>query len=141
MLIMENQYAYIDNQGYILEITETPIETPTITGYISQNLEVGNRLEEDDLKKLNTVIQMMKTAEEKELNQKITNINIEDVNDYIITMESENKIVHFGNSSSINDKFIMLKAVLADNEGQKGEIYVKNLNKVYFRADVREEGE
>ena len=140
MLILENQYAYINNQGYILEISETKLEVPTITGYTTENLEPGNRLAQDDLEKLNTVIQILKTANEKELGNKITSINIEDGNNFLITMESESKLVHFGDSSNINDKFIMLKAVLADNVGVKGEVFVKDLNRVFFREDFREEG-
>ena len=140
MLVSENQYAYMNNQGYILEISETKLELPTITGYVTENLEPGNRLIEEDLEKLNTVIQIVKTAKEKELDGKITNINIEDENNFLITMESEGKLIHFGDSSNINDKFIMLKAVLEDNVGVKGEIFVKNLNKVFFRENVREEG-
>lgn len=140
MLLLENQYAYINNQGYILEITDVKLEVPTITGYVTENLETGKRLIEEDLKKLDTVIQVIKTAGEKGLENKITNINIEDEKDFLLTMESENKLIHFGDSSNINDKFIMLKAVLEDNVGQKGEIFVKDLNKVFFREDFREEG-
>lgn len=140
MLEMENQYAYINNQGYILEISETKLEVPTITGYITENPEPGNRLIEEDLEKLNTVIQIVKTAKEKELDNKITNINIENQNNFLITMESESKLIHFGDSGNINDKFIMLKAVLEDNVGIKGEIFVKDLSKVFFRENVREEG-
>lgn len=140
MLITENQYAYINNQGYILEFTEVKLEVPTITGYITENLEPGNRLEQEDLGKLNTIIQITKTAKEKDLDSKITNINIEDENNFIITMESESKLVHFGDSSNINDKFIMLKAVIEDNVGVKGEIFVKDLNRVFFREDFRKEG-
>ena len=140
MLLTENQYAYINNQGYILEISETKLEVPTITGYITENLEPGSRLSEEDLEKLNTVIQIIKTAKEKGLDSKITNINIADGDNFLITMESENKLIHFGNSSNINDKFIMLKAVLEDNVGVKGEIFVKDLNRVFFREDFREEG-
>lgn len=140
MLVLEEQYAYINNQGYILEITGEVLEVPTITGYTTENIEPGNRLEQKDLEKLNTVIQIMKVAKEKELDSKITNINIEDENDFKLTMESENKIIHLGNSNKINDKFIMLKAVLEDTVDEKGEIFVKDLNKVFFRENVREEG-
>ena len=140
MLVLENQYAYINNQGYILEISDIKLEVPTITGYITEILEPGNRLIEEDLEKLNTVIQILKTAKEKGLDSKITNISIEDEKDFVITVESENKIIHLGDSSNINDKFIMLKAVLEDNVGVKGEIFVKDLNKVFFREDFREEG-
>lgn len=140
MLALEDKYAYINNQGYILEISEELLECPTITGYITENIEPGNRLEQEDLKKLNTVIQIVKIAKEKELDDKITNINIENEKDFLVTMETENKIIHLGDSSNINDKFIMIKAVLKDTVEQKGEIFVKDLNKVFFRENVREEG-
>lgn len=140
MLLLEGKYVYINNQGYILEISETKLEVPTITGYVTEKLEPGQRLEEVDLKKLNTVIQIVKTAEEKELDKKITDINIENERDFLITMESESKLIHFGDSSNVNDKFINIDAVLKDTIGQKGEIFVKDLNKVFFREDFREEG-
>lgn len=140
MLITENQYVYINNQGYILEINEEKLELPIISGYITENFEPGSRLAQEDLEKLNTVIQIVRTANEKELDNKITNINIENENDFLITMEGEGKLVHLGNSSNINNKFIMLKAVLEDNVGVKGEVFVKDLNKVFFREDFREEG-
>ena len=71
MLALENQYAYINNQGYILEISDVKIEVPTITGYVTENLEEGKRLIEADLEKLDTVIQIIKTAGEKELDKKL----------------------------------------------------------------------
>lgn len=140
MLALENQYAYINNQGYILEISDVKLEVPTITGYVTENLEEGKRLIEADLEKLDTVIQIIKTAGEKELDKKITNIDITDEKDFLITMESENKIIHFGNSSNVNDKFININAVLKDTVGQKGEIFVKDLKKVFFREDFKENG-
>lgn len=140
MLVLENQYAYINNQGYILEISEIKLEVPTITGFITGSIEPGNRLEEKDLLKLDTVIQIIKTANEKGLENKITNIDIADEKDFLLTVESESKLIHFGSSSNINDKFINISAVLNDTIGQKGEIFVKDLNKIYFRENVREEG-
>lgn len=140
MLLLENQYAYINNQGYILEICETKLEYPIITGYITQNIEPGKRLQEEDLEKLNTVIQILKTAKEKGIDKKISNIDIENEKDFLIEMENEKKLIHFGDSRNVNDKFIMLKAILEDNLGKKGEIFVKNLDRVYFSEDYSEVG-
>lgn len=136
LLLEDSQYAYINNQGYILEITSEKLEVPTITGYITKGIEPGNRLMVEDLQKLNTVIQIMNTAKVKNLAAQITNINIENEKDFLITMESENKIIHFGDDSSVNEKFVKLIAVLEDTVGQKGEIFVKNINKIYFRKEV-----
>lgn len=140
MIVLENQYAYINNQGYILEISDVKLEIPTITGYATESFEPGQRLNEEDLEKLNTVIQIMKTAKEKGLDTKITNIDMEDKEDFLISMESENKLIHFGDSKNISNKFINIDAVLKDTVEQKGEIFVKDLNRVFFRENFREEG-
>ena len=132
----DGQYAYINNQGYILEKNLEKIQVPVITGFITKNLEPGNRLEVADLQKLNTVIQIMNTAKQKELAAKISHINIADNKDFLLTMESENKLIHFGDSTYINEKFVKLLAVLEDTVGQKGEIFIKNIDKIYFRKEV-----
>jgi len=125
--IEEEQYAYINNQGYVLEINSEKIEKPVILGFTSENLEAGNRLNVADLKKLNIVVKIMNTAEDREIADKISNINIENDQDILITMESEEKIIHFGDEKSINDKFVKLMAVLADTERTKrGNIFKKH---------------
>ena len=40
----EEQFAYINNQGYILEISSEKIEKPIILGYSTENIEPGKRL-------------------------------------------------------------------------------------------------
>lgn len=134
--LSETEYAYINNQGYILEINGEKLNLPTIEGYITEETEPGSRLKVEDLKKLNTVIQILNTAKEKGLTEKITNINIEDEQDLLILMETENKLIHFGNSKGINDKFVKLTAILEDTKDEKGEIFLGDINKVYFRKEV-----
>ncbi len=134
--IDDTHYAYINNQGYILELSNEKLELPTIAGCVTEYIEPGNRLDVADLKKLNTVIQILNTAKEKGLAEKITNINIEDEQDFLVTMENENKLIHFGNSKNINDKFVKLIAVLEDTVEEKGEIFLKNIDKIYFRKEV-----
>ena len=45
-------------------------------------------------------------------------------------------MIHFADSKSINDKFVKLVAVLEDTVGEKGEIFLKNVDKIYFRKEV-----
>ena len=103
---------------------------------VTENLEPGSRLDLADLKKLNTIIQIMQSAKIRQIGDKITSINVESVNDYIIAMEEEQKIIHFGNEEKINDKIIKIIPVMEDNQGIAGEIFVEDINKVYFRGDV-----
>ena len=136
MIEKDESYYYINNQGYILEQNSETIDAPIIEGFTTEELIPGNRIELADLKKLNIIIQIMQTAKSKEIAEKITTINVESDLDYIISMEEEQKTIHFGSGTTINDKIIKIIPVLEDNIGVPGEIFVQNVNKVYFRGDV-----
>ena len=60
MLQYGNGYVYIDGQGYILEISDQKIDKPIIKGYSTPegDLQLGNRLKEEDLQRLDTVIKI-----------------------------------------------------------------------------------
>lgn len=136
IIAKEEGYAYINNQGYVLEISSEKPELPSIEGFTSEDITAGNRLELADLKKLNIIIQIVNSARENNIAEKISSINIESDNDIIIKMETELKTIHFGNGTRINDKIIKIIPVLEDNLGVSGQIFVKDIDKVYFRGDV-----
>lgn len=114
LALEESQFAYINNQGYVLEISTDTIEKPIILGYKTETIEEGTRLNLEDLKKLNHVIKIMKATEEKGVLEKVTSINIENNQDIILAMDDEGKVIHFGDEKNINDKFVKLIAVLED---------------------------
>ena len=64
MLEFANGYVYINNQGYMLEISEEKLEIPIITGYVTpvENIVPGNRLQTEDLKKMETVLKIMEVG-------------------------------------------------------------------------------
>ena len=78
MLKFANAFVYINNQGYMLEITETPIEVPVITGFETpiDDIKEGNRLCVNDLMKLEDVIKIMNSANETSLAKRITSVDI-----------------------------------------------------------------
>jgi cell division protein FtsQ len=139
MLQYANTYVYISNQGYILELSQTPINVPIIEGFSTQQDQIkeGNRLEVEDLEKLDTVIKIMAAAKSKNIDAIITNINISNAQDYVLTISSELKTIHFGDLSNINEKMIWIQEIIDKNKGKNGEIYVNNPEKrVYFREKV-----
>lgn len=135
MLQLENSYAYMNYQGYILEISENALEVPTIIGYktSSETITPGARLDVEDLKKLQDVIKIIKASENTSLEGKITKINIEDTNNYILTIASENKTIKFGDSTNEKIKMLKIEAIIKETKGEKGEIYFQNLEKTIFR--------
>lgn len=121
-----NGYAYINNQGYILEISEQKLDLPVIQGISTEADQVteGNRLNEQDLSKLETVIQIMNICKDYELDAKVSAIDITNKSDYILYMQDENKTIHLGDESNLSNKMLYVPAILEENKGKEGTIYV-----------------
>lgn len=137
IILYSNSYVYISNYGYILEISNEALSIPLIEGYTTTKEKIvpGNRLQSEDLQKLNTVLKITESMETNEISDKITSIDISDKNNYIIKMENEGKIVYLGNASNINDRILMLKEILIKEANFKGGIFMQDLNKIYFRQE------
>lgn len=141
MIEKDNQYLYMSNQGYLLELSPEKLELPILQGLETtvDDLVVGNRLCQSDLEKLETVLRMVNLAKENDIASYITRIGIEDDEDYKLVMETEQKIVHMGDASNLSDKMLNVKAILEKEKGVAGEIFVNvDLNNEYpmFRQNV-----
>lgn len=128
-------YIYIDKQGYILEISNEVEKLPEIKGFSTstENLVPGNRISDDDLEKINTAQKIIENIKNNEIESEITSIDVSNTNDFCVIMQGEGKKIHLGNASNINDKILMLKEILTKEKGKTGEIFIENLEKVYFR--------
>ena len=142
MLGILNSYAYINNQGYILEINEEQIKAPVITGYSTREEEIvpGNRLNEEDLIKLEMVIKIMDTISVNGITEIVNEINIADKNNYTLIFSEEGKTVFLGDGSNLTDRIgVYLKAILQNEKGKSGEVFINgdlNQDKVFFREKV-----
>ena len=138
MLEYANSYAYINNQGYILEITNEKLDLPILIGYDTDlsTTTPGNRMDIDDLKKMDTVIRIYETAKSNEIGNLITKINISDSKDYILILDTEGKTVHLGECADLNTRILYLKSILEKTKGKNGEIFLNmdlNTDDAYFR--------
>ena len=138
ILQKENQFVYINNQGYILEISNNALQVPVIRGYLTQDLTPGKRLDVKDLKKLDTVIQIIEIAKSNGIKDIITGIDITDEKNFILDIPSEGKSVQFGDDSNINIKILWIVDLINREKGIEGEIIVNvpDIKKVYFREKV-----
>lgn len=138
MLKFANAYVYINNQGYMLEMSETPLELPTIIGFETPTEEIkeGNRLIVEDLKKLEDVIKIMNAISENTLSATIDNIDITEKTNYKLTINSENKIINFGEATNINVKLLKIEEIIQKEKGKEGEIYFQNSEKTVFKEKV-----
>ena len=89
------EYAYINTQGYILEITQNQLNLPIITGISTKEEEIkpGNRLNNKDLTELEIILKIISAMKENQLDKEVTSIDISNKNDYIIYMQNEKKVM------------------------------------------------
>ena len=135
-----NGYAYINNQGYILEISEQKLDMPVILGVSTdaEQIVAGNRLNTKDLEKLETVIQIMNICKSYELDKKVSSIDITNENNYIIYMEEEKKTIYLGDNTNLSNKMLYVPAIIQENQGKEGTIYVDGDMNSNFKPRFRE---
>lgn len=133
-----NSYVYINNQGYMLEISEQPLNLPIITGFETkiEDIKEGNRLVVNDLKRLEDIIKITESAKNNSLGNIISSIDIAEKNNYKIIISSEGKIVQFGEATNINIKLLKIEEIIKQEKGISGEIYFQDSEKTVFRELV-----
>lgn len=141
LLEYSSAYAYIDNQGYILEISKEKIDNKIkISGYVTsiESIIPGNRLCQEDLQKLNVISQINNISNNIGIQNLITSINIEK-NNYSLYLESEGKKVELGDNSNLETKLLYVKEIVERTKGEEGVIHVNvNLNekRAYFTKNT-----
>ena len=139
-----NVYAVINNQGYVLEISNNNSAGLTeITGIktAEENLRVASRLNEIDLRKLGDVLRIMEAANSNDLTSLITKINIADEDNYVLTLQKNKKTVYLGDASNLGTKMSWILMFNEKEANKEGEIILNmNLNdeknKPYFREKI-----
>lgn len=126
-----NGYVIICNQGYIIELSDTNQNLPILIGTITkeENYFENNRLEEQDLNGLNLVLKIMNAADVNEIDGLINSIDITDLNDVKINLDTEGKVAYLGDCSNLSHRIQWVKTILEDRQGIDGDIVVNmNLN-------------
>lgn len=136
------KYAYINKQGYILEIAEDSKQKIILQGISTpeEQIIVGNRLLEDDLEKLEDSIKIMNAAKEYNLDDKVMSIDISNKSEYSIYLEKEKKKVHLGDTTNLSNKMLYVNSIIEEERGKAGDIFVNgdlnNKFKIYFRESL-----
>lgn len=141
MLEYGNSYVYINNQGYILEISPIKLDSPLIKGYTTALEEVkpGNRLNKDDLERLEVVLKIIETAQSAGIENLITQIDIKNKKEYVMVLESEDKTVYLGNCTDLSTQMLYIKEMIQREKGIEGEFFIDmdlNTGNPVFREKV-----
>lgn len=141
MLQFADSFVYVNNQGYMLEITNEPLEIPILIGIVTDlsNIHPGSRMDIQDLNKMEKVIKIVEVAKANDIANLITKIDITDEKNYTLILESEGKKAYLGECEEINTRILILKKILELEKGNNGEIFLNvdiNTEDVYFRESV-----
>lgn len=134
-------YIYLNNQGYILEINSEPKDVLYIEGLssINDNIKIGQRLSNEDLIKLDTILKVSNYIKYNSIERELTKVDVTDISNYTLEFAKEKKIVYIGDSSSITEKMTTVAKILEAEEGKEGKIYaneeVLKKNRVYFSEE------
>ena len=132
-------FVNIDEQGYILDKSADKLDVVTILGMDIKENEVGTikRLGERDLYKMENILQIREQFRNIGIADKITQIQVQD--DYIINLDNDGIIINLGNVTNLKDRMYYVNAILKQEAGNQGTIYVNgNLNEgfmPYFSAN------
>ena len=136
----ENEgYIYIDEQGYILQYGTNKLEVPTIIGMNVKQADVGKkeRLDEYDLNKMENILQIREECKNINIADKITKYQVND--GFIISLENEGITINLGDCSNLKNRIYYVNAILKQEAGNKGTLYVNgNFNEgfsAYFSAE------
>lgn len=132
-------YIYIDEQGYILEYGVDKHQIPTIIGMDINQSDVGtlHRLEQRDLEKMENILQIREQFKSIQIADKITQIQVKD--EYIVSLENDGISINFGDGTNLKYRMYYVNALLKQEAGYRGTIYVNgNVNEdfpAYFSPE------
>lgn len=134
ILQLSNNYVYVNRQGIVLEISNEKPNVPIIEGFSTNLTQIkqNDMLNAEDVEKLKTISKIMEAAEQNDISELVTKIDAKDSQNYVLFLDSKNKTVYIGNGEDLNTRFIYIKAIIKENEGNTGEIFINmNLNEEY----------
>lgn len=130
-------YIYIDEQGYLLEYGMEKLNIPVIVGMDIKinDIESLHRLNENDLDKMENVLQIREECTNIEIADKITQYQVN--NEYVISLENDGLAINLGDATNLKNRMYYVNAILKQEAGKRGTIYVNgDLNEgfsTYFR--------
>lgn len=136
-----NSYVYLDKNGYLLENSAERKNVPVIVGFSIKEDEMLNekRLKDNDLEKLANVAKIIEAAKAINIDNLITEVNVEDKNNTILYLESKSKKINVGDTTNLTNKMLYVQKILENEEGKSGSVFVNGDISAGFKPYFREE--
>ena len=115
----------VNQYGYIVYNTSTAIK---LNG--TKTTEYQDKLD-DEL--FSNLVKLYDTIKSNDLLEEVNEIDVTNLDDIKIKMDSENKKIEIGNFDNLSTKFEFVKNIMEQEKNNKGTIIVKDVQKAYFR--------
>lgn len=135
-----NEYVYFDQDGYVLEISQTKLEdAPCITGMSFNSIELHEKLPIEDKKRFKTILKLTQLIQKYEL--QIESIKFTSEGEIILGHEDIK--IELGDGSNLEEQLIDLGQILERLKGKKGTLDMKDFDtasgKASFKPDREDE--
>ena len=84
MIEYMGSYMYIDNQGNMLDLNTKKLDLPILLGISTENINVGEKLNQIDIEKIDIVSKILEVAKSYQINEEIDKIVISNSNNYTL---------------------------------------------------------
>lgn len=135
-----NEYVYFDQDGYVLEISQTKLEdAPCITGMSFNSIELHEKLPIEDKKRFKTILKLTQLIQKYQLQIESIKFTSEDE----IILGYQDIKIELGDGSNLEEQLIDLERILEELKGKKGTLNMKDFDtasgKASFKLDKVEE--
>lgn len=119
-----NSFAYIDNEGYVLEVSEDRQDLTIIEGIKTSeaNIKVGEKLVEEDTKAIAKALKVLEVCNSKITDEKVYSINIQN-DEFTIYLANQKKLVYLGDASNLNYRIDLVNKALEKIKEKEGRLY------------------
>lgn len=118
-----NAYVYFDQDGYVLEISQTKLDdAPCITGMSFESMELHEKLPIKDEDRFKIILKLTQLINKYEL--KIDSIKFTSEGE--IVMDYHDIRIELGDGSNLEEQLVDLNKILQGLEGKKGDLKMGN---------------
>lgn len=129
-----NEYVYFDQDGYVLEISQTKLDdTPCITGMSFESMELHEKLPIKDTNRFKLILKLTQLINKYDLT--IDSIKFTSENEIVMGYQSIR--IELGDGSNLEEQLIDLDKILEGLEGKSGTLDMKDFDAASGKASFK----
>lgn len=129
-----NAYVYFDQDGYVLEISQTKLDdAPCITGMSFESMELHEQLPIEDEDRFKIILKLTQLINKYEL--KIDSIKFTSEGEIVMGYQSIR--IELGDGSNLEEQLVDLNKILQGLEGKKGTLNMRDFDSASGKASFK----